>query len=158
MIRGVHHTSISTPDLDKALAFYRDILGLEVAFEFGWPQGLEIADQITGLKDSSAKAVMLRAGNAFIELFEYTTPQPAAGDPQRPVCDHGFTHLCLDVKDVDAEYERLKAAGMTFHCPPQDIGSGIRTTYGRDPFGNVLELQEVQTDEAGVDLESLPGV
>jgi len=31
---------------------------------------------------------------------------------------------------------------MTFHCPPQDLG-GVRTTYGRDPDGNVIELQEV---------------
>jgi hypothetical protein len=33
---------------------------------------------------------------------------------------------------------------MTFHCPPQDLGDGIRTTYGRDPDGNVIELQEVE--------------
>jgi hypothetical protein len=46
------------------------------------------------------------------------------------------------VVDVDAEYERLKAAGMTFHCPPQGM-SGIRATYGRDPDGNVIELLEI---------------
>jgi len=47
------------------------------------------------------------------------------------------------VTDLDAEYARLKAAGMTFHCPPQSIGMDVRTTYGRDPDGNVIELQEV---------------
>ena len=143
MIRGIHHTAISTPDFDRALAFYKDLLGLEVAFEFAWPPGTAEADNITGLKDSSARAIMLKAGNAFVELFQYVAPEPKPGDPLRPVCDHGITHICLDVTDVDGEYERLKAAGMTFHCPPQDIGAGIRTTYGRDPDGNVLELQEI---------------
>jgi len=142
MIRGIHHTAISTPDLDRALRFYRDLLGLRVAADFAWPVGTEVADRITGLHESSARAVMLHAGNAFVELFQYQTPAPRPGDPRRPVADHGITHLCLDVTDLDAEYARLRAAGMTFHCPPQDLG-GVRTTYGRDPDGNVIELQEV---------------
>jgi hypothetical protein len=52
------------------------------------------------------------------------------------------------VTDIDAEYERLKAAGMVFHCPPQAAGKGFRATYGRDPDGNVVELLEVK-DGAG---------
>ncbi len=143
MIRGIHHTAISTGNLERSLAFYRDLLGLEVIVEAGWPRGTEGADKITALENSSARFVMLKAGNAMIEIFEYASPSPKDGDPNRPVCDHGITHLCLDVTDLDAEYERLKAAGMTFHCPPQDLGPSVRTTYGRDPDGNVLELQEV---------------
>jgi catechol 2,3-dioxygenase-like lactoylglutathione lyase family enzyme len=142
MIRGIHHTAISTQNLDRALAFYRDLLGFEVAAEFEWPTGTEVADSITGLKDSAAKAVMLKAGNMMVELFEYSAPNPREVDPARPVCDHGITHICVDVVDIDAEYERLKAAGMTFHCPPQDLGIA-KATYGRDPDGNVVELQEV---------------
>jgi len=38
MIRGIHHTAISTGDLDRALKFYRDLLGFEVAMEFEWPK------------------------------------------------------------------------------------------------------------------------
>jgi predicted enzyme related to lactoylglutathione lyase len=65
---------------------------------------------------------------------------------------HGITHVCLDVTDLDAEYARLKAAGMTFHCPPQAIGMDVRTTYGRDPDGNVIELQEVLSAESPIAL------
>ena len=153
MIRGIHHTALSTPDLDRMLAFYRDLLGLEVVSEFAWPAGTELADRITGLEGSAARAAMLRAGNAHIELFQYTSPEPGRLDPERPVCDHGITHICLDVVDVDAEYERLRAAGMRFHCPPQDLGPDVRTTYGRDPDGNVLELQEVRNASHPIALE-----
>jgi catechol 2,3-dioxygenase-like lactoylglutathione lyase family enzyme len=142
MIRGVHHTAISTGDLDRALAFYRDLFGFEVAMEFEWPKGTEFADRITGLEGSAARTAMLKAGNMWIEIFEYSSPTPKEGDPVRPVCDHGITHLCLDVVDIDAEYERLQAAGMRFHCPPQDLGIA-KATYGRDPDGNVVELQEL---------------
>ncbi len=157
MIRGIHHTAISTGNLDRAVHFYRDLLGLKVLFEFGWPEGTEPADRITGLKDSAARAVMLGAGNAIIELFEYRSPAPRVQDPARPVCDHGITHICLDVVDLESEYERLKAAGMRFHCPPQNIGMGLKTTYGRDPDGNVIELQELLDRESPIALE-LPGL
>ena len=142
MIRGVHHTAISTGNLDRSLAFYRDLLGFETVLEFDWPKGSEFADRITGLEDSAARAAMLKAGNMLIEIFEYSSPAPRKGDAERPVCDHGITHICIDVVDIEKEYERLKAAGMTFHCPPQDLGIA-KATYGRDPDGNVVELQEV---------------
>jgi len=143
MIRGIHHTAISTADLGRSVRFYRDLLGFEEIFTSEWKQGAEAADKITGLKDSSAKLVMLKAGNACIEIFQYSSPQAKPGDPKRPACDHGITHLCLDVGDIQAEYERLKAAGMVFHCPPQNMG-GVSATYGRDPDGNIVELLEVK--------------
>jgi catechol 2,3-dioxygenase-like lactoylglutathione lyase family enzyme len=144
MIRGIHHTAISTADLERSVRFYRDLLGFEQVFTSGWDRGAETADKITGLKDSSAKFVMLKAGNACLELFEYSSPQARAGNPNRPACDHGITHLCLDVRDIQAEYGRLRAAGMVFNCPPQNMG-GVSATYGRDPDGNIVELLEVKT-------------
>ena len=95
---------------------------------------------------------MLRAGNTYLELFEYESPPPATGDPERPVCDHGITHIALDVRDTDAECERLSAAGMHFHCPPLDLGLA-KATYGRDPDGNVVELQEILTDDSPMALD-----
>jgi len=142
MIKGIHHTAISTGNFERSLRFYRDLLGFEVVYSSSWEKGTETTDLIVGLKDSAARLAMLKAGNACIELFQYTSPTPKQAEPMRPVCDHGITHLCLNVTDIDKEYERLKAAGMRFHCPPQDVG-GLKATYGRDPDGNVVELLEV---------------
>ena len=147
MIHGIHHVAISTGDTERALGFYRDLLGFEVVFGGSWPRGTAKADRITALDGSAARQVMLHTGNAYVELFEYTAPQPRGGDPARPVNDHGITHLCLDVTDIDAEYERLTAAGVEFHCEPQDVGGGVRCTYARDPDGNVVELQELVSAE-----------
>jgi glyoxylase I family protein len=144
MIRGVHHVAISTPDLARIVAFYRDVIGAEVVYEGGWEAGSEVIDTIVGLPNSHAKQAMLKLGNAYLEFFEYVTPQGAAKDPEYGVNDHGYTHFCLDVKDIDAEYARLSAAGVAFNCPPPKFEGGpIRATYGRDPDGNVLELQEI---------------
>jgi len=146
MIRGIHHVGLSTPDLDRLVAFYRDALGFEVVMTSEW-RDREIIDRMVGLSGSAARQVMLKAGNAFLELFEYESPTPRAARDDRNPADHGYTHFCVDVVDIDAEYERLSASGMTFHAPPpttDELGHArLRAIYARDPDGNIVELQEV---------------
>lgn len=141
MIIGFHHAAISTPDLDRCVHFYTEVVGCEIAWEFAWPAGTPEADEMTGLVNSAARAVMLKLGDNHLELFEYSSPTPEALDPDRPVCDHGITHVCLLVQDLHDEYERMKAAGMRFHSEPLEQDSGY-VVYGRDPDGNVVELIE----------------
>jgi glyoxylase I family protein len=61
------------------------------------------------------------------------------------------THFALQVDGIDAEYARLKAGGMTFVGDPVDFGVAS-AIYGRDPFGNVIELYEIR-DERIAQLE-----
>ncbi len=143
MIRGIHHTAISTPDIDRAIAFYRDLLGFEVLVNGAWPRGVESVDTLTGLKDSAARMAMLKKGNAMLELFELESPASAPGNPHRPVNDHGLTHICLEVTDLDSEYARLKDAGMFFHSPPVVSAGNSSCVYGRDPDGNVIEFVDL---------------
>ena len=161
MIRGVHHVAISTPDLDRLEAFYVDVVGFKRVMASSW-NDRPIIDRIIGLRGSAARQVMLQAGNAYLELLEYQSPQGKPGDPQRPPSDHGYTHFCLDVTDIDAEYARLSAAGMTFHAAPpttEELGSGhLRAIYGRDPDGNIVELQEVLDPAIPFTLERTPMV
>jgi len=141
MIKGFHHAAISTPDLDRCLRFYTGVVGCEEAWSFAWDRGSAEADAITGLHGSAARAVMLKLGDSFLEVFEFRSPPVAGRESERRVCDHGITHICLQVENLHDEYERMKAAGMRFHCPPQAQNTGF-VTYGRDPDGNVLELLE----------------
>jgi catechol 2,3-dioxygenase-like lactoylglutathione lyase family enzyme len=143
MLLGLHHVAISTPDADRLIGFYRDQLGFKVVFDQSWEPGAELADTVLGLKRTSGRQVLLRTGNAYLELFEFWSPSGRAGDPDRPVCDHGYTHLCLDVDDLDETHDRLAAAGVRFHSPPQDLFPGVRMCYSRDPDGNVVEIQEL---------------
>ena len=141
MLLGFHHAAISTPDLDRFVEFYCGVLGCEVAWTFGWEAGSPAADAVTGLEDSAARAAMLRLGDSFLEVFEFSSPTPAAPAGDRPVNAYGITHVCLQVRDIHSEYARLQQAGMRFHCPPQAQDTGF-VTYGRDPDGNVVELLE----------------
>jgi catechol 2,3-dioxygenase-like lactoylglutathione lyase family enzyme len=144
MLLGLHHVAISTPDANRLIGFYRDQLGFELVVDQSWEPGVAVADAVLGLERSAGRQVLLRpAGGAYLELFEFSAPAGRPGDPDRPVCDHGYTHLCIDVDDLDQTYARLCEAGIRFHSPPQDLFPGVRTCYSRDPDGNVVEIQEL---------------
>jgi catechol 2,3-dioxygenase-like lactoylglutathione lyase family enzyme len=100
-----------------------------------------------GLDGSAARQVMLKAGNAFLELFQYESPYGPTADPDRTPANHGYTHFCIDVTDIDAEHARLSANGMTFHSTAPTVDelghARLRAIYGRDPDGNIVELQEI---------------
>lgn len=150
-IKGIHHFAISVPDLEEARAFYCGVLGFEVAetFDFGPDEESERVTQVAG---AAADVVMLRAGNVHVEIFEYKNDSVNEQSPDRPVCDHGYTHFALEVEgDIDEVYEHLEKSGVKWHSPL--VGSldeeGYRVTYGRDPFGNVIEIQKLSTNNPG---------
>lgn len=143
MIRAVNHVAVSTPDLERMRSFYCDLLGFEEVSRVRWDVGQAEIDAVMALKDSSADVLTVRLGSMCVELFQFDTPLPAPLPAEdRPVSKYGITHLCFGVDDIDAVYRRMVDAGIRFHCPPQTFGPE-RATYGRDPDGNVFELQQL---------------
>lgn len=146
MICGVHHIAIATFDIARLADFYCRAFGFEVIKQGGWERDSERHERVTGLKGSAAKTWMLRRPNLFIEMFEYSAPTPIKIADKR-LCDPGYTHFGFAVRDIDAEYARLSALGMTFHgLPPGQPGDTTRALYGRDPDGNAIELLEFNPD------------
>jgi glyoxylase I family protein len=143
VIRGIHHVAVHTGRFERMLRFYRDIIGFSEVSRTEWRDS-ELIDQIIGLEGSEARQVMLRAGTCYLEIFEYARPAARRADPLRP-CDRGYTHLCLDVTDIESEYDRLTAAGVLFCRRPGDFGS-LKAVYGRDPDDNIIEIQETRDD------------
>ena len=138
VIEKLNHVGLSVTSLEKAFGFYRDLLGLQVTF-VGPFEGRRY-EQILGLPGARGTVALLTGPNIRIELFEFSHPHPKPADPQRPVCDRGITHFCIEVSDIAALYARLNAAGVPFHSPPIDFSGEATAAYGRDPDGNVFEL------------------
>jgi catechol 2,3-dioxygenase-like lactoylglutathione lyase family enzyme len=145
---GLSHVGISVADLDQAIAFYRDFLGLELLttpFPFEGPMFTEVM----GLEGAKGRMCVMRRGEQQLELFEFAQPHSASKDPDYSVADHGISHFGIEVEDIDATYERMAAAGVRFHCPVKTFPSGVRATYGRDMDGNVFEMLEMSRPNPG---------
>jgi glyoxylase I family protein len=125
------------------ISFYSELLGFPQIGEFGWDESRTDCQTIVGLPGSAVKGVFLRAGGSLLEVFQYLHPPGRDANPSRMANDVGITHLCFDVVDITAEYERLTAAGVHFNSPPVRVKDFVVAVYGRDPDGNLFELQEV---------------
>lgn len=132
------HVGISVANLERSLAFYRDLLGMKVVEEVTF--GGEKYEAILALKGARGRIAILKSGTLAVELFEFVEPVPKTAEPSRPVSDHGITHLAIEVDDIAGLYARLQAAGVRFHCPPLHFPACATATYARDPDGNVVEM------------------
>lgn len=155
MIRGIHHVGINCRDMDRMIRFYCDAFGFEPVGEgFAWADEPTM-DHIVDVKDSVAKGIMLKAGTCYLEMFQYSAPPPESDEPLRPY-DRGYTHFCVDITDMENDIEHLKKCGMTFNGRDfVDVGH-VKTIYGYDPEGNVIEVQQC-APQNGFTLEELKG-
>jgi glyoxylase I family protein len=117
-IRGFHHVSLIVADTARALAFYRDLLGLEVD---------------PGRPDLGFPGAWLSIGGGAIHLLELPNPDPATGRPAHGGRDR---HLALSVSDLDGLAAALDVAGIGY----TSSRSGRKALFCRDPDGNALEL------------------
>jgi catechol 2,3-dioxygenase-like lactoylglutathione lyase family enzyme len=150
-MKGIHHVGITVPDLDRAIAFYNGVLGLEF---FDPPSPVfdkaELGEQV-GVPGANLRQVNLALGDSIVELIEYTAPEPPS--PQPVVVNAiGAAHLAFHVEDIEAKKAELEAAGVEFLHDVNVVDDGVlagwRWVYFRDPFGIVLELVEVAYHDA----------
>lgn len=153
MIRGIHHVGIHVHDLDRMIQFYNEAFGFEVVGEkFSFSDSPEV-DTIIATPGANVDGVMLKSGNAYIEMFRFNAPAPVSSEPRLPQ-DKGYTHFCIDSDDIEADMPRLKAAGMDFKGrDPVDCGT-VKTLYGWDPEGNIIEIQQCMAG-SGTELSDL---
>ncbi len=133
------HVGLSVTDIDRSIAFYRDMLGLEPlceVFAFGGEQ-FEVIMDIPG---ATGRMCMIGKGSLNLELFEFAGSQ--AKDPEYPVSDRGYSHFGVEVDDIAQTYDRLRAAGARIHSPVITFTGGMQAAYCRDPDGNVFEIME----------------
>jgi glyoxylase I family protein len=139
------HTGITVSDLERSLAFWRDVLGFELSHTVH--QTGEMAEQITGVKGAELKLAVVKApGGHKIELLEYLAPPDRKRADVRP-CDVGHVHVALLVNNLDAVLDRISASGWKAAGKPQTLktgpNAGKRVVYLRDPDGTTIEFMQV---------------
>ena len=145
MILGVHHAALAVPNLEEALAFYCDIIGFEIVMEAQIPSGIDVMADALGVEDSGFKVRMIKKGNSCLELFEFNVAEE--GNAKRAVNRTGITHIALSSNTIEDDHKKLGENGVVFNAAL--MGSApSRFAYGRDPFGNVVELLEHNPEAA----------
>ena len=137
MIQRIHHLGIKVRDFDKMIEFYKQAFGFEIV-----GQELDLSFQLP--KDKAQlrpRVLMMRTGNCFIEIIQnLSLPVFPAMSPS---AQGSIAHFSVEVTDIDQEFDRLKALGMSFETPGPEHYGHVKSVHGRDPEGNDIELLEI---------------
>jgi len=140
----IDHVSVTTSDLERSVAFYRDVLGLTVLGR-GEADEPELSDLLALANVRVGWAELDLGAGQILELLEYRNPvgDPLEPSPNRP----GATHLGLGVDDISSYQARLVDADALISPDVVTLTEdtewkGTRTLYARDPDGVTIELVE----------------
>ena len=144
-IVGFHHFELTTQDADRQAAFYGRHFGMELVSDREIPPG-GFTERVTAVPGARVRIVHLRGWGLNFELLEYKEP---GGDVRAREPNHtGSAHLCFVTDDIEADFERLRAAGVAMRSAgpvrveggPNDGGKAL---YLEDPDGNAVELVQL---------------
>ncbi|MBQ6035889.1 MAG: Gfo/Idh/MocA family oxidoreductase [Lachnospiraceae bacterium] len=157
-IRTISHLGFNCKDIEKSIAFYRDIMGCKEKFTLTWD---DLADDLRKqaaqkgekepfyvkemqkrLAGKKWSVYMNWTDNTFIELFY--VPSAHRKHPADPKNDLNYTHFSLEVSDIRAFYEQVIARGGAPYIE-KEIEMGLENTWVfwmHDPDGNRFEIME----------------
>ncbi len=133
------HLVIGVTDMDRALAFYRDVLGMEVVFET-LISGEPFDAVLHATRKQEGRVVGGLLGGLMVELLSLGAKPPTEKPVRRGIT--GIQNVSLSVTDLDDTHRRIIAAGYTPDQEPFEIG-GVRMFFVKDPDGTPVEFIEL---------------
>lgn len=130
----IHSSFLPHTDPEASLAFYRDALGFEVRKDVGYNGMRWLTVGPPGQPDTSIVLFPPAASPGVTDEEKHTIAEMMAKGT--------FAIMLLATKELDATFERLRAAGTEIVEEPTDQPYGVRDCAVRDPAGNLLRVQE----------------
>ncbi len=139
MIQGTRHVGIVVGDMERALRFWRDIMGLEPVADF-WEEG-EFIDAVENLQGVKLHMIKLRAPDGMLVELLQDHHHPTSPPSNNDLCDRGIRHIAFTVADVDNAWVTLRREGCEVLSKPVTAPDGkARIFFARDPEGNLIEM------------------
>ena len=133
------HLVVGVTDMDRALEFYRDALGMDVVFET-LISGEPFDAALHATRQQEGRVVGGLLGGLMVELLSLGD-KPAIDEPARRGIT-GIQNISLSVVDLDDTHRRIRAAGYPPDQDPFEIG-GVRMFFVKDPDGTPVEFIEL---------------
>ncbi len=150
MLTGLAHSALCVPDVEAAVEWYRDVLGLEVLSPPYRMDGAQIESDMGELLPSPvavhAAIVGFGKDDRVLEIIEYPNADVVLPPNGRPsVTRVGLTHIGFVCDDIEATRTDLETRGVEFLTTSVADVAGLKTTWCHDPWGTVIILLEKTT-------------
>ena len=133
------HLVVGVTDMNRALAFYRDLLGMEVVFET-LISGEPFDAVLDAKRKQEGRVVGGLLGGLMVELLSLGA-KPGSEKPARRGIT-GIQNVSLSVTDLNDTHRRISDAGYPPDQEPFEIG-GVRMFFVKDPDGTPVEFIEL---------------
>lgn len=140
MFTKADHIAMSVQDMEKAIAFYRDVVGMEKVFDREFAEGMA---RLIGVEGTRVRVVHMKLNDSMIELFDYAYPPGREPRPDRRQSDFGLTHIGFIVEDFWGTYQHLLDQGVEFLADPVEIRPGVHVAYFHGVEYEVCEIREI---------------
>jgi lactoylglutathione lyase len=131
------HVGLTVKDLERSLAFYRDVAGMKAGEIFDG-QSKEF-DTLTNNPGARLRGVHLTAGPVMLQLLEYKAGGGSVLDLHHN--NVGSPHFCFYVPDVEAKYAEVQQRGdVRITSGLVQIARNMRSFYTEDPDGVPVEF------------------
>lgn len=144
-VSGVGPVGLTVADLDRSVAFYRDVLSFSVV-ETGEAAGAAL-ESLEGVFGAHTRSARLALGGETIVLTQYLAPRGRPIPVDARSDDRAFQHVAIVVSDMDRAYAHLRAHDVRYvSTAPQTLpqwnkgAAGIRAFYFADPDDHTLEV------------------
>jgi len=146
MFKRADHVAMSVKDMEKAIAFYRDVIGMEKVFDrtFGEEMG-----RLIGAEGTQVRIVHMKLDDSIIEFFDYASPKGREPVREQIQSDYGLTHIGFIVEDFWDTYEHLKDHGVEFLGEAVEIRPGVFVAYFYGAEYEVCEIREILPQSQG---------
>ncbi|HIA47504.1 MAG TPA: hypothetical protein EYN96_05920 [Candidatus Hydrogenedentes bacterium] len=145
--KGPHwlsHVALVSPDIDRLVSFYENIIGFEPTRRSDKVTGPRF-DEVVDYDDTFIRAAWFNMDNMILELWQFVNPvTPEAGAPI-PFEKIGYTKFAFEVMDIQSDYKRLYESGVQFLSEPVQCNASTEV-FGRDPDGNLFSLIQPAPD------------
>ncbi|MEM8918524.1 MAG: VOC family protein [Pseudomonadota bacterium] len=146
------HAAIVTHDIERLAAFYEMLTGYDVIKRESYGPEAKF-DAVAGVEGIVFDGAWILFGLSRLEMWHYQNPKTSAKQAHSPN-ERGWGHLCLEVDDLDAEYERLTKAGVEFLGAIRTSNMG-RSVFLRDTDGNLIKLLQISKTRPELCVENL---
>jgi catechol 2,3-dioxygenase-like lactoylglutathione lyase family enzyme len=133
------HLVVGVTDMDRALSFYRGLLGMDVVFD-QLISGESFDAALHATRQQEGRVVGGAIGGLMIELLSLGGSKPTQAPPRRGIV--GIQNVSLSVTDLDDTYRQVSQAGYEPDQEPFEIG-GVRMFFVKDPDGIPVEFIEL---------------
>ena len=143
------HLGICVSDVERSLAFYRDVFGFE---EVGRLEpDAEATTRLLEIPDCKLQAVYLERDGWRIELLYFASPGHTGSDGPRKLTQLGLTHLSFRVTGMADFLTRVVAAGGSIREDSRlEREGGLSAVFVHDPDGTCIELIDAPRDPAAL--------